>query len=388
MSQNNYLTAKIISCSTCENPLPLNGDYVKCYNCGFKYHYNPCCTLSESSYSVMNIEKKTSWKCQKCREKARSQKTSVSEDDHQHIKKQSVNKQQRENDDTADPNPDDSRSKRFKDALSLTSVNSNVTQLISNVTSFKSSITSDINGLKNSIDLLNSSLSASNQQLREEMSEAYKTLAKTMCDLTSQVVELKKINLEQETRLQIIENKNNMLEQQLIKRSVEIKNVPNKNLSPDEVIKNLADSLNINLQDSDIDNCYEIKKNNKIVVEFCSLNKKREMMSKIHRHRVDGNIFNNKAPTKENKDATDGNNTQVDNNNTNVNSNGLIQKSIVYVNDYLTKHNRHLLWVAKNKAKEIGWKFVWFSNGCIYAKKTDQSLPLRINSMSDIEIMS
>lgn len=64
-------------------------------------------------------------------------------------------------------------------------------------------------------------------------------------------------------------------------------------------------------------------------------------MSKIQRHRIDASIVN--KDNKENK--------------------------FIYINDHLTAFNRRLLWSAKTKAKECGWKFVWVRSGMICAKK-------------------
>lgn len=60
----------------------------------------------------------------------------------------------------------------------------------------------------------------------------------------------------------------------------------------------------------------------------------------------------------------------------------------VYINDELTANNRRLLWMAKTKAKECGWKFVWTRNGHIYAKKSETSLAIIISNNADIEIIN
>lgn len=41
----------------------------------------------------------------------------------------------------------------------------------------------------------------------------------------------------------------------------------------------------------------------------------------------------------------------------------------VYLNSHLTKEWKQLLWAAKQKLRPIGYKFVWFSEGKICAKK-------------------
>lgn len=73
-----------------------------------------------------------------------------------------------------------------------------------------------------------------------------------------------------------------------------IKNVANEDMTPNEIITKIASSLDVEMRETDISNVYRPKKrNDKIVVEFTFLGKKRELMSKISRHRLAANIVNN-----------------------------------------------------------------------------------------------
>lgn len=62
-------------------------------------------------------------------------------------------------------------------------------------------------------------------------------------------------------------------------------------------------------------------------------------------------------------------------------------KNYIFANDHLTQYKRHLLWLTKNKAKEINWKFIWVKNGNILAKKNEIS-NLIIRCISDIELIT
>lgn len=54
-----------------------------------------------------------------------------------------------------------------------------------------------------------------------------------------------------------------------------MKNVQNKELSGNDVIKTIAATADVDVQDSDISNAYRLKqKEDTIIIEFCSLNKK------------------------------------------------------------------------------------------------------------------
>lgn len=90
-------------------------------------------------------------------------------------------------------------------------------------------------------------------------------------------------------------------------------------------------------------------------------------MSKIHRHRIVVNELN-----KQNENNINKNNTT----------------NYIFINDQLTPHNRRMLWLAKTKASESKWDFVWVRNGNIIAKKTENSTPIIIYNASDIEVIA
>lgn len=67
-------------------------------------------------------------------------------------------------------------------------------------------------------------------------------------------------------------------------------------------------------------------------------------MTKIHGHRVKDEIFSTNVTLNTNESTS------------NIN---------VFVNDQLTPNNQKLLWLAKNRSREVNWKFVWTRNGYI-----------------------
>lgn len=143
-----------------------------------------------------------------------------------------------------------------------------------------------------------------------------------------------------------METRINKLEQQMISRNIEIKNIINKEISPLDVVKTIGSSINVEIKDEDIIKAIRLKK-----IEF---------MSKIVKHRIDSNVINNNS----------------------------FNNKFIYVNDQLTFENRRLLWIAKTKAKEANWKFVWVRGGNIYARKTENSPLFAINSTTDIELIN
>ena len=155
----------------------------------------------------------------------------------------------------------------------------------------------------------------------------------------------------------------NNLEQQMIVKNIEIKNVQNNDINPYEVVKKIANSLNVDINESDVNKAYRLRnQKDKIIVEFSSFSKKKEIMKKINRHRVDAQIINSAE-----------------------NNNSHNQSKYIYINDQLTYNNRQILWITKTKAKECNWKFVWTRDGKIFARKSENSSSIIINNAADIE---
>lgn len=369
MNTRSYLSVNAALCNTCSKALPISGDYVKCLNCNKKYHYSPCTTLSESSYSVMSAEKKTTWKCQNCRgEKSKSPSnlyTSITYENNTQPEETQIHSGKQIRDiDNSPSKAEETNTKRFKDYMSINAMESNVTELRSDLASMKTSVSNDMSEIKTSIQQLCNNIATTNNALREEMSMSFLNLTQAMTNLTTQVNDLKEQNKSKDRRIEIMENKINVLEQQLIKKNIEIKNVPNKELSAMEVIKTIAESVNVEIHDNDISNAYTLNKSEKRIIEFCSLNKKKELMMNIRGHRVKGEIFNTNISSNVNENTTNNN---------------------VFINDQLTPNNHKLLWLTKNKSREANWKFVWTRNGNIYAKKDESNKPLIISNLDDIE---
>ncbi|XP_065368909.1 putative leucine-rich repeat-containing protein DDB_G0290503 [Calliphora vicina] len=306
----------------------------------------------------MNTERRADWKCQKCKPR----KGSTSSNNSYHIivddySLQANQKQQRD-----DENEENDEAKRFKNSLSLNDVNNSVYMVKADVKEFKTDVSSmktDINDIKTTMQELAKTIIENNTQMNTNLQTAITTITNSITTLTSQVSELCESNKEKEKQINEMDKRINDLEQQLLNKNIEIKNVTNKNMHPNDVVKKIANSLNVEINDNDISNSYTIKKSQKVIVEFTSVNKKRELLTKINRHRVDSSLINEDTNNK-----------------------------FIYVNEHLTPYKRRLLWLAKTKAKDSNWRYVWIKNGNIYAKKNEISNPIIIFNASDIELIA
>lgn len=57
----------------------------------------------------------------------------------------------------------------------------------------------------------------------------------------------------------------------------------------------------------------------------------------------------------------------------------------LYINENLTKLNRQLFWLAKEKAKENQYKFAWVKRGKVFVKKDESSSLLRVDRVADLD---
>ena len=59
----------------------------------------------------------------------------------------------------------------------------------------------------------------------------------------------------------------------------------------------------------------------------------------------------------------------------------------VYVNENMTPHYRQLFWRAKNYAKENNIKYVWFKNGKVLMRRSDEEKTvITVKSEGDLNV--
>ncbi|KAL4710661.1 hypothetical protein ACJJTC_003297 [Scirpophaga incertulas] len=59
----------------------------------------------------------------------------------------------------------------------------------------------------------------------------------------------------------------------------------------------------------------------------------------------------------------------------------------IYFNEHLTLHNKILFRETRERAKEVGYKFVWVKHGIILTRADDNSAVLAIRSREDLSKM-
>lgn len=313
----------------------------------------------------MNGERKSNWKCHICKPRNKSASNNIYEVISHDEGGQQKQQRDKEGEDTENEN-----SKRFKDSISLNELQTSVGVVKYDVSEVKtqvnetrseiSGVKKDIHELKDSVEKLAINIHQSNISFKDEMKAVLSQITNSLSDLSQQMAEIRVESKQNKEELKEMDIKMNKMQQQIISKKIEIKNVNNDELNANDVVKTIASSINVQINEHDISDAYRLKNiKDKIIIEFTTHNKKREFMKNIKRHRIDASIINN------------------DSNN-----------SFIYINDCLTAQNRKLLWLAKTKAKEVNWKFVWSRNGAIFARKTENAPVILINNSADIELIA
>ena len=57
----------------------------------------------------------------------------------------------------------------------------------------------------------------------------------------------------------------------------------------------------------------------------------------------------------------------------------------VFINENLTKRNKHLFSLANEERKKFNWKYIWANNGRILLRQSNDSRVIAIRSEKDIE---
>lgn len=177
-------------------------------------------------------------------------------------------------------------------------------------------------------------------------------------------IDLKYINLEKE--FQAFKININNREQLSFANNIAVSGIPyTKNENVSEIIKAIANTLNINLKYDDIQHAFRTKandnKDSKIVTRFNNINIKEAIMNELKLR------FKNKQPLKANQ------------------INNVLPDKLLYINHELTATNRKMFWLTKQSAEECKWKYVWSRSSGIYVRKNYGDSAIKIQTINDLK---
>jgi Baculovirus FP protein len=194
------------------------------------------------------------------------------------------------------------------------------------------------------------------QKLRQDFTQEVKTLKDT-------VVVLKQQCEEKEIIITNLITQVNVQDQYSRNKNIELSNVEEldrENL--EEIVMEIAKQLDVDIEERDIDAVHRLptkikKGSDKIIVQFTSRKKRDSFLEK-------------RKLLLKSSDVTGG------------------QRDLrIYINENLSPYYRELLWRAKQKAKDKGFKFVWVKNGRILTRRNELSKRVfRIDSIKDLDL--
>jgi hypothetical protein len=207
-----------------------------------------------------------------------------------------------------------------------------------------------------SVNFLSSKFDDQNKDLK-----AIKTENKAMRDeisvLMNDVFDLKKQN--EELRLRVDE-----MEQYSRNSNVEIVGIPE---TPQEdvfaLVQTVGEKLGMTITADDVEAVHRVPTQSKkmpkpIVVKFQRRRRKEEMVAKGRKTRLQG---------------TDLHDTFGD--------------RYVFINEHLTQERKKLLAACREKKTELDVKYLWTKAGIIFMKKTEDSMPVKIQRLQDLHLL-
>lgn len=192
-----------------------------------------------------------------------------------------------------------------------------------------------------------------------------------MDTMMTEIQKLKDSHKEKDEQITVMQAQINRLEQQQIKNNIEIKNIPptqNENLL--EIVRSVAKTIKHDITISDITDIYRTRTKNA---------EKSTIIATFHNYKAKIAFMQNTrairpltiAKINQHLESNDKVSEVYNNNN-------------IFINNLLTIANKQLLWQAKKKAKEEGWKFVWENAGKMFARREERVEALFIQSMIDV----
>ena len=315
-------------CASCMLMLDDQHDWVHCHACSNKFHYKPCCSLSDDTWKGMSIRNKANWRCAFCKEKLRSTTTNEHVDETNNMF-QTAKRQRRETN---------------QSELNLDFEIREIRLLLSDLC--ERGKMEEENNVKRY------------QKLEGKISSLINLFEKNEESINKLEDRIKCLEIENSSRIKSLENQLNNMQQINLKKNVEIINLENDK-EPIEAVIELGKELDVVIEKKDIKQAFRTRNKKKIIVKFKTLDKKIELINK-----------NKKS--------------KIRNENINIPSTSIRGRKRIFINDELTAKNRKILWLAKQKAKEHKWKYVWIKDGKILVRKDENSSPLQIIEEDDV----
>lgn len=219
----------------------------------------------------------------------------------------------------------------------------------------------------------------------EFLSAQYDTISqdtKQITTLLSEIKNLKETNKQLESKVTLLEQQNNKLEQYSKNYNLEVQGVPvTKNEDPYNIVVNICEKLGADVDIYDIEYCHRVpvstpttdptvfsanqaklQKTPRIIAKFYTRQKRDLILQKM---KASGEQLTTAALGLQNGASTSS------------------KQNVIYINEHLTAFNKNLFWLTRNFKKQHGFKYAWVKNGQVKLRKDDNSKIININGVKD-----
>lgn len=310
-----------VYCVECQDTLPDDGTYVSCTGCRGSFHY-ACTSIKKKTHDSMSQQRRENWRCSFCRTVKALGDT-------------------------------------IADRLGIKKLELMITEL------------------QGSLDAVNVKIESciASQKLISEQFENFKLehdrLSERVTDIEQKLSSAADVGPGGDKKIDFLSRKVVATEQRLYDDKIVIRGVREED---DEdlidIIKKIAKKINVSVADGNITHVYRMKrssvgrvvesenvvKSSPICVTFAATGLKSEIM----KQKKGASVTNGDVLACENTDG-------------------------IFINDMMSSHYNRLFWEARNRAKVYSWKYVWFSGGCVKAKKDDRERVITIELESDLQ---
>lgn len=353
-----------ICCNGCTQEIT-DKQFLVCNNC-HKHYDLLCINVSEKRFYNMSTDSKKNWKCQECKNK--EPKTDNTNTPIKHGSLQSSNNN---NEESNRANVTFRRTQDKQKTIATTVPTSTISTLTDQQ---PNELTSELKLLRQDI-----------KEMRNDMLEFKSTLANLLVAINACNQRIDRL----ESRIDVVESRYegktaenisflestisdlkmelNDRDQDLLRNDIEIAGVPEeKNETTLHLVHAVVAKLGVTIEERDIVSAERV---GAVRRELGVSGRPRPIVVQLARRTLRDNLLSEARVRR------------------GINTNGLGLASAVcplYINERLTKHNRHIFYKARTEAKRTNWKHVWTRGGKVFARK-ENGCPLhRLRIESDL----
>lgn len=349
-------------CAGCPNTKLPAVDFLHCSRCPDKYHY-ACVNFSKKDFDNLDQKLKITWVCPSCRCKELKRGVSTSTPVRSLVAASTTDAQKVESEQKLTPFENVTLRSKSRSTGSCGCLSADVIREIIRE-ELDRKFDTDIQNIHIKIDKLEESLAISNSER-----DIIKIEANSQKAL---IVQLQKENDDLRTTTYDLSNRLRQQEQLSRANNIEIQCVPehsSENLYT--TVQQLGSAIKCPLTDTDLQYCSRIAKLNSassrprsILVKFSSRRLRDTFLAGVIKH---------------NK------NNPGDKLNTSHLGYGGNKRTAVFVSEHLTLEAKALHAAARQKARQLNFRFVWVRDGKVFLRKTDTSTFILVKDQSVLD---